>query len=214
VIYPVGIDGHWNDGRGAGRTKTVEMNTDDVAFLSDVAKTTQITDKPLYLLGMSNGGMMAMRLVCQSEIRFAGMATVASNLPAGLEANCPQKNPLPVWLWFGSEDRVLPNAGGAIYDNAKAWGVIASKDETIRFWERYNNVFVPPIHEDITTVDDGTRLIRERYKGRAPLVVHTAQGAGHTWPGEPSFFALITLRGKVSYQIDGTTALLDWFDSL
>ncbi len=214
VLYPEGIEQHWNDGRGAGKTKTVADNIDDVAYLTALTKR-YAKDKPVLVMGMSNGGMMAMRMVCDSEFKFAAMATVVSNLPYSLPTDCKQTYTLPVWMLFGEADEVVPPSGGAIYGSAKDWGKVESAADTLAFWQKRNGC--DDAKNNITTIDtiidDSTSL--EITTNKACNITNiNVVGGGHAWPGEPKWYAWIFGRGPVSDEMNTTKVLLEWMKYL
>lgn len=71
VVYPNGIEKHWNDGRNEAEIgyETHEKNTDDVGFISalidDLIKKYNADPKRVYVTGMSNGAIMSYRLGCE-----------------------------------------------------------------------------------------------------------------------------------------------------
>src|SRR3990167_7281010 len=71
VVYPNGIDKHWNDGRGADETgwRPQGETVADVGFGSALIEDRvqrQNADPPrVYVTGVSNGGQMAHRLACE-----------------------------------------------------------------------------------------------------------------------------------------------------
>src|SRR5208283_3287848 len=62
VMYPQGIDKHWNDGR--------------------VIAQGLIDPKRVYAAGISNGGFMAQHMACVMPEALAGIAVVAASQPA------------------------------------------------------------------------------------------------------------------------------------
>ena len=93
AVFPRGIDRHWND----GRSDATQSGANDVRFLSAVLDTlvARGTADParLYVGGLSNGGMMSLRLACEGGARVAGIAVVAANQPVAW--HCPAQRPLP-----------------------------------------------------------------------------------------------------------------------
>jgi polyhydroxybutyrate depolymerase len=83
------------------------------------------TDKSrYYALGVSNGGMMTLRLGCDMADRFAAIAPIISQLPAGYL--CAPQHDLPMLLLFGGKDEVVRFDGragladGFIYESSAA----------------------------------------------------------------------------------------------
>lgn len=214
VLYPEGIEQHWNDGRGAGKTKTVADNTDDVAYLTALTKR-YANGKPVIAMGMSNGGMMAMRMVCDSEVQFAGMATVVSNLPYTLPSDCKQNYKLPIWLLFGSADGVVLPQGGAIYGSAKDWGKVESTADTLAFWQKRNGCDAANHQtENVDKIADDSTSLEITTNKACNTTNITVIGGGHAWPGEPAWYAWIFGRGPVSREMNASKTLLEWMQQV
>lgn len=77
VVYPDGLNHAWNAGSCCGIPQRTDV--DDVGFLTAVVdasgQQTAIDPARVYVTGMSNGGMMALRLGCQTNV-FAAIAAV------------------------------------------------------------------------------------------------------------------------------------------
>ena len=75
VMYPQGIDKHWNDGRVIGH----ESMADDIGFmkamLAEVAAQGVIDPKRVYAAGISNGGFMVQHMACVMPDALAGIAS-------------------------------------------------------------------------------------------------------------------------------------------
>ena len=82
AVFPQGVNRQWNDGREDGRISSI----DDVGFLRqlvDELVRRGIADRErIYLAGISNGGMMTFRMLCEASELFAGAATIIANMPA------------------------------------------------------------------------------------------------------------------------------------
>ena len=79
AVYPDSRRGHWDDGR-----ETVTDPTDDVAFigalLDALAAEYAVDARRIYAAGISNGGMMSMRLACELSGRLAAIAVATTGL--------------------------------------------------------------------------------------------------------------------------------------
>ncbi|THB64500.1 MAG: esterase, partial [Desulfovibrio sp.] len=114
LVFPQGVDKQWNDGR-------VDLNRD--VSLDDVGFISALIDKCLarygadpsrvYVAGMSNGGMMTLRLAIDLSHRLAAAAAVTANLPVILETAQPVQ-PIPLMLINGTDDPVVPYYGGMV----------------------------------------------------------------------------------------------------
>ena len=99
---------------------------DDVGFISKILDEveSEFTTDPrrYYMLGVSNGGMMALRLGCNMSDRFAAIAPVIAQLAPGYA--CGPSIDLPMLHLFGGKDNTvrfdgLPGGDGFIYTTAE-----------------------------------------------------------------------------------------------
>ena len=95
-----------------------------------------------YALGMSNGGMMTLQLGCNMSSRFAAIAPIAAQLPAGF--NCGPTTDLPmIHLAGGKDNTVRPDGGrngdGFFYvsaaDTAAKWADALQCESGPSTWE-------------------------------------------------------------------------------
>lgn len=119
VAFPGAVGGGWNAGTccstGAAR------QIDDVGFLDDVirdvAGRTSVDLRRVYVVGFSNGGMLAYRYGCQRSGRVAGVAVVAGAMTADASfarpapPACRPTEPVALLHVHGTADALLP-AGG------------------------------------------------------------------------------------------------------
>lgn len=218
VAWPQGVGDQWNDGRVMKKVKTYQRQTDDVAFLDAMIHSLQrdygFTVEQTSIAGMSNGGMMALRMVCQSN-SFARAATVVANLPKDL--GCTAK-PKPLLMVFGTEDDVVDYDGGVLADfgGPDDYGEVLSASDTELFFIRRNGCAPSRlmVGELADEKIDSTKAKLRQYEncGEAPLETITVEGMGHTWPGEPSRVAsFITGRGPITGQFEGGQEILKFF---
>jgi polyhydroxybutyrate depolymerase len=113
AVFPQGLNRQWNDGREFRRS-----GVDDVSFLKRLALTlvsSGLADAAhLYIAGVSNGGMMTFRVLCEWVELFAGAATIVASMPEEVGDNCRIEKPLPVIMFNGTADPVVPYAGGGV----------------------------------------------------------------------------------------------------
>lgn len=220
VAYPEGIDKQWNDFRVMTEVKTYQDKTDDVGFIDAVTAKLQKQFKfsvaQTTVAGMSNGGMMSLRLSCQSD-RYGNVAAVVANLPVGLRDACKAKAKKTM-LIFGTDDDIVEYNGGVLADSGKldTWGTVESAADTTLFFAKRNGCSATI--KDTVLADpqiDDTRATVAEYQGcRQPLTVITVENMGHTWPGEESrLLAWLSTRGAVSKQFNGTLAIRNFVEN-
>ena len=109
VAYPSGLDGSWNAGTCCGPSGARRIN--DVGFLAHVvdlvAQIRPIDRRRVYVAGFSNGGMMALRAVCERPDVFAAAASVGGTL----QTPCSTRRPVNALLLNGRRDTTVPYEG-------------------------------------------------------------------------------------------------------
>ena len=192
VVYPQGIDGQWNDGRGKTfRRPTDNRDVDDVRFISAVID--ELVGKKLadpsrvYVMGLSNGGMMTHRLGIELGHRLAAIAPVIANLPENIATQKPTR-PLPVLIMNGTDDPMMPWNGGPVRVLGREYGTVLSTDHTVRYWVEAAQLPPNPrtrVLEDRSPEDGCTVEVVEYSAAGNPVevVLYRIRGGGHNLPG-------------------------------
>jgi polyhydroxybutyrate depolymerase len=208
VVYPEGLQGRWNDGRGYGASH------DDVAFvralLDTLARRVTLDSGRLYATGISNGGMFAYRLVCDLPDVLAAIAPVAAAVPAALAERCAGAAPVSVAAFQGTADPLLPYAGGG--RGASGRGEVLSALRSVELWARVDGCAAgPELEAARDSVQDGTRVRPRRWTGCGAgreVVLYTIEGGGHTWPNGPPVGPRV---GRVTRELDATEVIWAFF---
>jgi len=217
VLYPQGLDNHWNDGRKIPNQTSV----DDVGFLSalidHLAATYNIDRQRVYATGISNGGFMSFRLACELSDKVSAIAPVTAALSVDLAATCSPTQPVSILLINGSEDPLVPWEGGEIRIGRQQRGEIWSTADTIEFWVRQNHCETPPdiSQEPDRDPNDGTQVRQEHYlqcQRGTTVILYAIEGGGHTWPGGWQYLPE-ALIGKTSREINATEVIWHFFQA-
>ena len=208
VVYPEGVGGRWNDGRGFA------AGHDDVAFvralLDTLGRELGVDPRRVYATGISNGAMFSYRLACDLPGTFAAVAPVAGAMPGDLAPGCERTAPVSVIAFQGTADPLMPYAGGGV---ARRRGRVMSAERSIGFWATVAGCAgAPTTTEEPDRVTDGTRVRRTSYNGcreGRSVELYTIEGGGHTWPGGPEAARRV---GRVSREIDGTEVIWEFFE--
>jgi len=220
VACPQGIDRHWNDGRQVTSRRTVREGTDDVGFLLDLVAVLQaefhIDARRVYVTGMSNGGMMSLRMACDAAETFAAAAAVIANLPADLE--CAPQAPVSLLLMNGTEDPLVPWEGGQVHFLRQRLGNVLSTAATLATWVQADDCDGPARTAWLPDADpgDGTRIRSERYSdcaGGSHVWLYAVEGGGHTWPGGAQYAPRL-LVGRVSRDARAGELIWDFFRTM
>jgi polyhydroxybutyrate depolymerase len=214
-----GLRQNWNDLR---RPADSGSGADDVRFLRvllDRIQTDYGTDRNrVYVTGNSNGGMMAYRLLIEAPERFAAAAVFVASIPVFASPLRPPTRPVPLMMWFGTDDRMMKYDGGEIPGRR---GLMRSAPDSVSWWLRANRAIAgqaatAPVPD--TAPDDGCRILRTSYPaghGGAPVLVYLAEGGGHAMPsrtetsseGGPLYRMLV---GRTCRDVEGADLAWDF----
>jgi polyhydroxybutyrate depolymerase len=199
IVYPngTGPGGFFQTWNAGLRNKN--NKTDDVKYLGkvldDVESAVKVNKKRVYVIGLSNGGMMAYRVASAMSNRIAAIASVAGTMP--IEKYEPRR-PISVLHFHGTKDELVPFKGpGEKKELADLLGV-RSVDETVMACVQANGCFVKPTETEIPMKKDKVKVIRKDYekcKDDSEVVLYVIEDGGHTWPGmtlSPAFLGLST----------------------
>ena len=193
AVYPNGVDAQWNDGRRKTfRKGRSDIWADDVGFLSalidHLIHEYKGNPRRVYLTGLSNGGMMTLRLGCEISSKLAAIAPVIANIPKNIIGKCKPDSPLPLLLMNGTEDPLVPWNGGHVTLLRRKMGEVVSTEETIQFWAKHNRCNASPT---IKRLPDRNRWDRSTVKvttygnrkSGCEVILYAIEGGGHTLPG-------------------------------
>lgn len=174
VAYPDGMDRAWNAGGGCCGTPGT-AGIDDVAFITAVVAAVRgeadVDPARIYATGISNGGMLAYRLACDTRL-FAAIGPDS----ATLQGSCDAPAAVSVIAIHGTADRYIPYDGGPGAGPGRVDG--PAVPSVIADWRTVDHCRVP-----VQTVSNTvTTSLATCPDGRAVELI-TIAGAGHQWPG-------------------------------
>lgn len=224
TAHPDGMGEGWNDGRQSSYlTERQGGEVDDVGFIlamiDALAAEGLVDPTRVYVVGGSNGGMMALRLACEASTRFAAVAPFIANFPVGETERCAPQRAMPIVMINGDEDRLMPFAGGAVASVAQGdRGQVVSSDETFAWWRRFNGCgeLQSAMLAD-RDANDGTRVREDAApscRDGAEVVRLVVQGGGHRLPALDA--AEVAGRrgaiiGRASRDVDGADYIWSFF---
>lgn len=218
VVYPDGVDRHWNDGRALPETAARE-SVDDVGFIraliETIARERTIDRTRIYATGISNGGFMSLRLACDAAETFAAVVPVTAGLSTAIGPDCRPARAISVAIVNGTEDPLVPWGGGPVSALGMSnRGEVWSTERTFRHFLAADHcagsTLSPPADTDAT--DDTTLVVHTGTGCRdgAEVTLYELRGGGHTWPrGE--VYAHKALVGRVSTELDATAEIWRFF---
>ena len=181
IVYPDAVNGTW-DQSDAGSRRDTQMLRDLIRKLSEE----RITDRRrVYLLGVSTGGMLALRFACDNANTLAAVGAVIAALPEGAAATCKPAKPLSTVLLAGTVDALVPFGGGMA--NLRDFkDKVASVDATLAPFKASAGCGERISETQFADKDtkDKSKVFVDTFGGcKVPVELIRVQGGGHTIPG-------------------------------
>lgn len=182
---------------------------DDIGFIraliDELERTQPVDPKRIYVVGMSNGGMMAERVAIELGDRIAGAAVFVG----ALFGNEPRPvAAVPMLIVNAEKDEQVPIAGGTsttgIVRRSQGMPYKPSR-YAATFWATANRCTTN--HAKAETAD----YVRERWTGcasGADVDFYIMKGAEHGWPGRGLGRPGVT---RNTGKIDGTALMWEFF---
>ena len=225
VIFPDGLNHAWADLRPDSKraSRTPPAGTDDADFIIRLIEkyvADGVADpRRIYITGLSNGGAMTIRLICERADLFTAAATVIINHTEESAAACHPSRPIPMLMMNGTADPLIPFEGGKGASRFAVDGFWSAM-QTLAFWRRVNGC--EPGDGTVTDLDDRDREDESkvtRIESRCPpardVVLYRVNGGGHRMPGTfpDARFPRIasTLLGPQNHDIDGAETIWAFF---
>lgn len=181
IVYPDAADGVWDQG-DAGTRRDTQMLRDLIRKL--VAD--RIADRRrIYLLGISTGGMLALRFACDNADALAAVGSLIATMPEALSSTCKPSKPLPAVLLMGTADPFVPYGGGAA-TLRDFKGTVASADATLAPFKTVAGCGDRVSETQFADKDpkDKTRVFIDSFRDcKVPVELVRVDGGGHTLPG-------------------------------
>jgi len=194
VVYPNGIGlfgmlRHWNSGHCCGKAR--KDGIDDVGFVTsvieEVSRRLRVDTTRIYLVGYSNGGMLAYRIAAEKSEMIAAFSAVAATIGGKPKPDKPEwviprpEIPVPVVVFHGHADQNVPyDEVGGEQDRDKATSISVTR--SVAFWVERNGCDPDP-----TTLEEAAgRVVRQYWEGcddGADVALYTLEGWKHDWPG-------------------------------
>lgn len=188
VVYPEGVERHFNDARAQLSESARTLNIDDVGFtralINQLAADFQVDRTRIFAAGYSNGGQMVTRLLHDAPELIAGAAIIAAPVP--VEDNILEHSreaevlPRKVLVMHGTGDPIVPYRGGtAGTPTTGTRGKVRSAPESAEYFARRNQISTEPAHQLYTP---GVAVTTWSETGRQPVQLWTLAGVGHVVP--------------------------------
>lgn len=220
VAYPNGVGAleglstlqTWNAGDCCG--PAAKNNVNDLAFirtLISILKTTYTIDsKRIFIIGHSNGAMMAYKIACELSDQISGIGVQAGSL--GME-ECKSSHPVSLIHIHGTSDSNFPISGGI--GNGVAGIPFRSARFAVDTIASANKCEVNPQVFPYKGNTDLTIYSWNKCANSSSIRYITVQGATHAWMGHPAQSNLAQSYVGAPYEkLDATRAILSFLLSL
>ena len=215
----IGSDGRrrWNDCRNDA---AATPESDDVQYIREliefVRKRYGSSTASVFSLGVSNGGLMTMRLAAEAPEMLDAMAVIVASRPVNSE--CLESTaPIPVLIMNGTDDPILPYGGGRIGSDR---GDVYSTAETVSYWVVRNQTNTSPVVTDIANgnSDDDSTIFRFSYSsGNSNSVVEHYEviNGGHTEPSIAERYGSLyrLMVGNQNGDVEMATEIWNFFET-
>jgi polyhydroxybutyrate depolymerase len=208
AVFPEGVGLQWNDGRSG-----ISSRAQDVAFLRrlvvELVERGIAEPDRIYVAGVSNGGMMALRMVCEAAELFAGAGTVIASMPVATGTDCRPARPVPIVMFNGTADRLIPYDGGGV-GPLNLGGFVWGAQQTAAFLAETNGCGRAPSSAD--TVVGNTSVTRIAWTGcarDATVTLYRVNGGRHSVLGRRRI--LTALFGRHQDELSAAETILAAF---
>jgi polyhydroxybutyrate depolymerase len=187
VVYPSGIEGHFNEGRVTAKTTARTLNIDDVGFMRAIVETLAsahgIDRQRVYAFGYSNGGAMALRLAAEAPELVAGVIVACGNVPTPDNMDWKmQPGHTAAVLLAGTKDPIVPYDGGRVtIFGFGDRGTVLSAPASARWFAQRSGLAAEPATDATRRIGD-LDVRQQEWGTPARVRLVTMQGAGHTVP--------------------------------
>lgn len=201
----------WNAGSCCAHVRT--QGVDDVGFISalidDLGRRATIDSRRIYIVGHSNGGMMAHRLGEELPERIAAIASVAgAHMPAISSGRAVPVLHIhsvddPRALYYGGLGTPFPLTGSRVLH--------PSVDATLSAWIQRNGCNSTAFEREFRESGGHTArlLVNGNCRDGTEVALWKLTGAGHGWPGARS--NMEALLGPATKVIDANTEIWRFF---
>lgn len=234
VVYPEGLNRHWNDGREAKKFAEQDAKINDVAFnlalLDQLEKEYPVDPKRIFVTGASNGGFFSQRMAIEGSDRFAAAGVIMATMPKPFATGKKPFNPaepISILMMNGTADPFVPYQGGPITPNfaprlkhrpgrENERGECSSTDQAVALWLKHNGLNdKKPAVKKLPDADstDGCQVEQSSWsdgKNGTSVVIYKIIGGGHTWPGGSQYLPE-RIIGKTCRDFDGLLTIWEFF---
>ena len=205
LVYLEGEGGHWNDGR-----PEISSDADDVGFINAVIAHYKAEGyNRFYLVGMSNGGVMAQRMVCENAAEIDGIAVVSATQTTWLSDHCSDDvTTVDALFVFGDQDPVFRSDGTIAYNG----GTHITMPSTRNYWLTRNECGTIELTKSLDKVSDDHTVVdfNDGTSCHAKFRYIDIKNGGHRWADPSAVNGSLSL-GYASHEISTAKEVVSFF---
>lgn len=215
LVLPQGIGKSWNDGRTDPISTAHKEHLPDSEFLTTLARDLKqkfnIAADRIFTMGISNGGMMSLRLVCDSDV-FSGAVIIAAQMQIDYAEKCKASQQPRVLFIVGTKDPLVPYDGGPVSVLGRKRGVVYSAERSAAYWRTKNacNGQVSEKKLPDKMPDETISRMQTWDCPRGSVGLVHVEGGGHTWPGGDQYLPA-RFVGTTSRDFSASELAFQWF---
>ncbi len=199
----------WNDCRTDAGTNP---DTDDVGFVRSLIDAIDqrytIDHGRIYANGISNGGLMVLRLALEAPDLVVAVASVVAAMAADSECSA-MNQAVSVLFMNGTADPLVPYEGGQISGKDIGRGTVLSTDASVNYWLGVNDIAMAAQERDFenkSAVDQSTvkSFLYNNDLTNHAVALYKVTGGGHVEPSVKYQFSAVyeLLVGKQNHDIE------------
>jgi len=174
-------------------------------MLDDLGSKFSVDSSRIYAAGLSEGGVMSLRLGCALSDRIAAVAAVGADMPKKMI--CLPSRPVPMVMIDGTSDPVVPYDGGTEHNMNLP---VISAEDSAQAWAKIDRCAEKPEKSKLPAKEKGGMETKvDTYTGcqqSAQVVLYSVKGGGNTWPGGEQYEVEKTV-GKTSQDINANEVI-------
>jgi polyhydroxybutyrate depolymerase len=190
IAFPNGVEQGWGY-LDKDELHTRDVYTDDwnffAAMVDDAGQFAHVDPSRIYVVGLSNGGSLAYRIMCEYPDRVAGVVVMASTLSNYTASHCIGSTPVPLMMVLGTGDRTFPFGGSAEIKSDGRLVLQLSFQQQMTFLSQHQGCNLAGGSTDtVSTMESPLRIVRDFYDqcpSGKPMVVYALIDYEHGYAG-------------------------------
>lgn len=222
VVYPDGLNQSWE----MAASSVTPGGNRDVAFLvrliNKLVVDKTVDPRRVYITGVSNGGGMVYRMLCEKSQFFAAVSPVSAGVIPSGPPGCQSSKPLPILIMNGTADPMVPYTGGPMTGGAWRGIPLMSVEQNVGYWRARNGCSAADAADaakaelkDINKTDKSTvTTLTSSCPARRDIERYWINSGGHEMPHLailPRSIALENQLGPQNHDISGADEIWKFF---